>query len=260
MAKALFMEERRRSIVEKLQEVGRVSVNELSEWLSVSAVTIRQDLRALEEENLLERTHGGAMLPRGSALSAELSFEVRNRVNHNVKDAIARRAAAIVQSGQSIALDASTTCYRMLPYLKQLDRLIIVTNSLMIAQSCLDSPQIDVFMPGGRLRRDSISLVGKPDELPSVNLNYGFFGAHGISKSAGITESSRAEVEIKQALMEHCLEVYFVLDATKWGRVAPYTIESPHHYNTIITSQNIPEVELNYFSKVIGLTIVQVED
>jgi DeoR/GlpR family transcriptional regulator of sugar metabolism len=254
MPKQLYMEERRRHIIERLQDLGRVSVNELSEWLDVSAVTIRQDLRALEQENLLDRTHGGAVLRRDTTGGSDLSFEVRNRVNHSAKDNLARKAASLVESGYSIALDASTTCFRMLPYLKKLERLIIVTNSLMIAQNCLDSPHIEVFMPGGKLRRDSISLVGKPEELPDINLNCGFFGANGISKTAGITESSRAEVEIKQAIMYHCLQVYFVLDATKWGRISPFTLAAVGDLATtepysVITSKQAPVDEVREFQK-----------
>jgi DeoR family fructose operon transcriptional repressor len=253
MPKQLYMEERRRQILDKLNEFGRVSVNDLSEWLDVSAVTIRQDLRALEQEHRLERTHGGAVLRQESS-SSDLSFEVRNRVNHGAKDAIARRAASIVKSGDSIALDASTTCFRMLPYLKQLERLIVVTNSLMISQNLLDSSHIDVFMPGGQLRRDSISLVGKPDELPNINLNYGFFGANGASKNAGITESSRAEVEIKQGIMSNCLEVFFLLDHTKWGKVTPFTLahatdETASERYTIITSKQAPVDEVRVFQQ-----------
>lgn len=242
MPDRLFLEERRQRIIEQLRDEGRVSVRDLSVQLDVSEVTIRQDLRALEQQNLLERTHGGAVLPTETRFAPELSFDVRNRVLHSEKEAIARYAAALVQSGESIALDASTTCFRMLPHLKQLDRLIIVTNSLMIAQNCLDSPHIEVFMPGGKLRRDSVSLVGQPDDLPTINLTHGFFGAHGISETSGVTESTQAEAEMKQAMMAHCLEAYFLVDSSKWGRVAPFPMADPtmHDRITLITSATAP--------------------
>jgi len=261
MTKQLYMEERRRHILDRLADQGRVSVNELSEWLDVSAVTIRQDLRALEQENQLERTHGGAVLRKEPSIASDLSFEVRNRVNHGEKDLLARKAASLVNSGDSIALDASTTCFRMLPYLKQLERLIIVTNSLMITQNCLDAPHIDVFMPGGRLRRDSISLVGKPDDLPDINLNYGFFSANGISKAAGLTESNRAEVEIKQAIMSHCLEIYFLVDNSKWGKITPFTLAQPtdsdasSRYHVITSKQAPPEQVLAFQQHGVGFLL-----
>ena len=243
----LYMEERRRSILEQLNRLGRVSVRDLSELLSVSTVTIRQDLKALEEADLLERTHGGAVLPLPRSNTPERSFDVRLREHKAVKDALAYEAAARVQSGFSIALDASTTVFAMLPYLKKLERLLIITNSLVLAQNCLDSPQIEVYMPGGRLRRDSISLVGKPDELPDIHLNIGFFGAHGIAVEAGITESSLEEVRMKQAMMQHCLKTCILVDDRKWGKIAPYTLVEAAAVTEIITPASSPAAMLDEF-------------
>ncbi len=236
----LFMEERRRIILETLRQRGRISVAELSELLSVSAVTIRQDLRALEHDQLLERTHGGAVLPVSRTPAPELSFEVRLREYKAAKHLLAQAALSRVQSGDSIALDSSTTVFALLPHLRRLERLIIVTNSLMVAQQCLDTPQIQVFMPGGRLRRDSISLVGKPEELPDINLTVGFFSAHGISPETGITESSQEEVQMKRALMERCRVKYCLVDGRKWGKVAPYTLANPAEFTTVLTTADAP--------------------
>lgn len=240
----LFMEERRRTILEHLTRQGRVSVRDLSELLNVSTVTIRQDLTALEAASLLERTHGGAVLPLPKSPSPERSFDVRLREHKQVKDLLAREAASRVQSGFSIAMDASTTVFAMLPYLKKLERLIIITNSLVLAQNCLDSPHIEVYLPGGRLRRDSISLVGRPEELPDINLNAGFFGAHGIALEAGLTESSMEEVNMKQAMMEHCLKTWVLVDERKWGKVAPYTLADPASVSEIITPASVPPAML----------------
>src|SRR5690606_9692772 len=129
MSEPLFMAERRSSILEMLREQGRVSVNELSKRLLVSAVTIRHDLRALEDDKLLERTHGGAVLPRRKPVTPELTFDARLREQRAVKDALAQEAAKRVQAGATIALDSSTTVFAMLPILKRLSRLIVVTHS-----------------------------------------------------------------------------------------------------------------------------------
>ncbi len=240
----LFLKERRRVILEQLERLGRVSVKDLSELLNVSAVTIRQDLQALEDAAMLERTHGGAVLPKQPHPTPELSFEVRLRENKTTKEQLALKAAALVQSGDSIALDASTTVFAMMPYLKKLDRLIIVTNSLYLAQNCLNSPNIQVLMPGGMLRRDSISLVGNPNELPDINLNAGFFGAHGISPDTGLTESSMEEVIMKRSMMENCLATYCIIDERKWGKVAPFTLAAPDELTGIITTNKVPPAAL----------------
>jgi DeoR/GlpR family transcriptional regulator of sugar metabolism len=238
MAKPLFVEERRQAILDQLKRDGRVSVEALSEVMHVSAVTIRQDLRALEEAGLLQRTYGGAISRGAAPHLPELSFHIRQSRNRSEKDAIAAAAIRLVENGYSVALDASTTSYALIPYLRRFDKLTIVTNSLVTAQSFLEEPRIEVLMPAGRLRRDSISLVGRPDELPDINLNIGFFGARGITLRNGITDVDPDEVLMKQAMMARCLSVVVLVDATKWGQVAPYTVRPVSGIDHIITSNN----------------------
>jgi DeoR family fructose operon transcriptional repressor len=237
----LFVEERRRAILEQLRQNGRVFVKDLSGQLRVSAVTIRQDLRSLEEDGLLERTYGGAVQRASSGMyPPELSFDVRQGKQVHAKEVIAAAAAAHVRDSDAIALDASTTSYAMVPYLKQVGRLTIVTNSLVIAQSFLDTPKIQVLMPGGRLRRDSVSLVGKPDFLPGINLNLGFFGTRGITIASGVTESDADEAAMKAAMVAHCMAAIIVADASKWGQVAPYTFAQIDQVASIITTGDAP--------------------
>lgn len=249
MTEALFMAERRRTILDELSEYGRVSVKDLSEKLQVSAVTIRQDLRALEEERLLERTHGGAVLPQRRAVTPELTFDVRLRSQHYSKDAIAREAARRIQPNTTIALDSSTTAYSILPYIKQIERLIVVTYGLMIAQALLDCPQIQVIMPGGTLRRDSIALVSNPQTLPDIHINNGFFSAHGITIETGPTESSLEEATMKRALMARCVSSYYLIDEPKWGKVGPFSLASPKEINGIITTRDAPREAVEYFRR-----------
>lgn len=239
MSEQLFMEERRRSILNELEHFGRVSVKNLSDKLNVSEVTIRQDLRALADSNLLERTHGGAVLPTTRGATPELSFDVRLREHNAIKTRIAHRASQYIVSGDSIALDASTTVFAMIPFLKQLDRLIVVTNSLAVAQEFIDSPNIQVLMPGGQLRRDSVSLVGTPDGLPNINLTAGFISVHGYTQETGFTESSQEEVEIKQAMFGICRSKYILMDDRKWGKIAPFTMVGADDTSiSVITSKN----------------------
>jgi DeoR family transcriptional regulator, fructose operon transcriptional repressor len=237
----LFVEERRRLILEQLTQHGRVSVKTLSDRLGVSTVTIRQDLRALAESGYLERTYGGAVRKAESEAPPELSFHVRQKRNSQNKEAIAAAAAALVKDGSSVALDASSTVFAMSRYLKKLKKLTVVTNSLITAQSFLDSPHIQVLIPGGRLRRDSISIVGKPDGLPTINLNYGFFGTRGLSPGSGITDVDADEVSIKQAMIAHCVSAVVLADGSKWGEVAPYTFASFQEIERIITDDSAPE-------------------
>jgi len=236
-----FVQERRRLILERLQTEGRVSVRKLSAELHVSEVTIRQDLRALEDHGLLDRTYGGAVRRDTPALLPELSFNTRLGKYKREKDRVAAYAARLIQDGYSLALDASTSVYALVPYLKQFKKLTIVTNSLIIAQHLLDVPQIQVYLPGGRLRRDSISIVGRPEGFPDINLNLGFFGARGVSLANGFTDVDADEVSIKQALLGRCVTAALLVDHSKWGQVAPYTFARPHQISRIITGVEAPE-------------------
>lgn len=238
---SLFVEERRRMILDRLRQHGRVSVRELSASMSVSEVTIRQDLRMLETEGLLERTHGGALLREAASGPPELSFHTRMARKRVQKEAIASAAAALVDEGDAIALDASTTVFMLAGMLKAHRRLTIVTNSLHLANYFLDAPQITVMLPGGRLRRDSISLVGRPEGLPDINLRLGFFGARGVSVASGVTDVDIDEVAMKQAMISRCAQSIVLIDGSKWDRLGAYTFLRLSHVSCIITTDDAPE-------------------
>jgi DeoR family fructose operon transcriptional repressor len=249
MPESLFVEERRRVILDQLKEQGRVSVKDLSEAMNVSAVTIRQDLRALEEGGLLERTYGGAVRRESTTVLPEMSFHVRLGKKHREKEAMAAAAAALIREGDSVALDASSTAYSLVPHLKTFKRITVVTNSLITAQSFLDSPHVNVLLPGGRLRRDSISIVGRPEGLPDVNLNIGFFSARGVNLSGGVSDVDADEVAIKQAMMGRCVSVVVMIDGSKWGQVAPYPFIRAEQIRHIITSDDAPLDMVNEMRK-----------
>lgn len=246
---SLFLEERRRAIVEQLEKSGRVTVKLLSDMMDVSEVTIRQDLRALEEQGVLERTYGGAVYRGGGGNLTEMSFKTRLMTNRAKKEALAAAATHLIHDGHSIALDSSTTVYVLAPYLRKFNKLTIVTNGLMAAQTFLGDPerQTRVLLPGGRLRSDAISVVGQSGNLPDVNLHIGFFSSRGISEEVGASEVDPDEVLVKQALIERCMHTVFLIDGSKWGKIAPYTIVPPGKIEHIITTDDAPSALVDHF-------------
>lgn len=116
-----------------------------------------------------------------------------------------------------------------------------------------------MLLPGGALRRDSISLVGNPNSLPDINLNLGFFSAQGVTFESGITEIGPDEAEMKRALMSRCLTKIITVDASKWGKVAPYTYAAARDVARIITTSGFPEVEALPFRQA-GIQIEVVSD
>ncbi len=261
MSDPLFLEERRRVILELLEQRGRVTVKELSDEMQVSEVTIRQDLRALQELGLLERTYGGAVARGGSIGLKELSFNLRQMKKRDQKDAIAALAATLVHDGYSIALDSSTTVHAMLPYLKAFDNLTIVTNSLMVAQGFLDKDDhhTRVLLAAGRLRRDSISVVGMPESLPQVNLNLCFFSARGVIESVGASEIDPDEVVVKQTMIARSAESVLLVDGSKWGMIAPFTIVPLSSLRHVITSSDAPPDQVARFRS-LGVRVDVAED
>jgi DeoR family fructose operon transcriptional repressor len=135
----------------------------------------------------------------------------------------------------------------MAQYVKQFSKLTLVTNGIMLAQSFVDKPEIQVLMPGGRLRRDSISLVGAPETLPEINLNIGFFSARGLAEGIGASELDLDEVQVKQALMRRCVRRVLLVDESKWGQVAPYTLVAPDQIERVITTRAAPSALVAYF-------------
>ncbi|MEQ8676285.1 MAG: DeoR/GlpR family DNA-binding transcription regulator [Aggregatilineales bacterium] len=258
MTSQLFMEERRRIILDQLRQLGRVSVNNLSELLNVSAVTIRQDLKSLEADGLLERTHGGAVeRDPNRVVQSELSFDIRRAKNFAEKEALGRAAAAMVKDGYGIAIDASSTACSLVQYLGDIDGLTVVTNSIIVTEQLLGNIRAEVILPGGRLRRDSVSLIGSPQTLPDVNLNIGFVSAWGITREAAMTEVSSEETEMKRALLNLCLTKVVLVDSSKWGQVAPYTYAKFNEIDKIITTDNVPEEVLReYESLALNLEVI----
>jgi len=228
--------ERRQNILTAIEAVGQLSVIELSEQFDVSEVTIRQDLQALSKQGLLLRTRGGAL---STNTLPELSFDVRQQQKSAQKVRIGQAAANLVASGDTIILDASTTAQAMIPFIKERSELTIITNSLKAALSLLDAPQIQVILPGGNLRRESISLVGhqQGDVAQSLNVGWGFFGVRGVTVAEGLTDVNPAEVAMKRAMVERCRKVVGMADARKWGNVAAATFATLDQVQTLITDE-----------------------
>jgi DeoR/GlpR family transcriptional regulator of sugar metabolism len=231
--------ERRQQILEAVEKAGQLSVLELSTLFDVSEVTIRQDLQALSERGLLLRTRGGAV---STNTMPEFSFDVRQQQYAAQKARIGQAAASLVSPGDTIFLDASTTASAIIPHIKDYPELTVITNSLKTAMSLLDTPQIQVILPGGNLRRESISLVGPTGEglLAEINVQIGFFGARGVTVEEGLTDVNLNEVAMKRAMVERCRRVIGVVDARKWGKVAASTFALLDQIDVLITDNGAP--------------------
>lgn len=243
--KDVSVAERRQAILDRVNDAGRVSVSELSQHFGLSEVTIRQDLQALADGGLVLRTHGGAIA--ANATRDYLSLNLRRQQQVQEKAAVGAAAAELIADGDAVFLDSSSTALAIAQCLKDRRYLTVVTNGLAIAQELLDAAGVEVMVVGGRLRRDTASLVGTAglDLLRYVNLRRGFFGSHGITLADGLTDVSSDEAELKRPVVEACREVVAVVDRTKWGRVGVASFASARQISTVITDRDAPRAQVD---------------
>jgi DeoR/GlpR family transcriptional regulator of sugar metabolism len=241
---AFSQRQRMQEVLRLLETRDAVAVSELAEAFSVSEVTIRSDLSALARQGLVARVRGGVRaLQHGHS---ELGFDLRLRLEVEPKRAIARAAAAMVEDGQAVALDASTTAYYLALELRARRELVVVTNGLVVAAALADAPGLSVLVTGGMLRLSAMSLVGDlgTDVLRTTRISKGFLGARGLSLERGLMDLNPDEVRIKQEMAEACERVIGILDATKWHRSALLSFVPREHVAAIVTDAAAPAGEI----------------
>lgn len=239
----LYPTERQQRVFEFLFKHGRASVSELSQLFGVSEVTIRADLQALADQNLITRTHGGAVLLQRIP---DLSLTLRRQQQVNEKESIGAAAAEMVANGDAIFLDASSTTLTLADHLREMRDLTVLTHSLVVAQVLLDAPAVTVVLTGGVLQRDTISLI-EPEGLAvfrKFNIKTGFFGAHGWTIRDGLTDVSVAEADVKREVVNMCRTVVALIDVTKWGRIGPCSFAAASQVHRIITDRQVPEEQV----------------
>lgn len=236
---ALSPERRREQLVGYLGSRDRASVGELSQVLGVSEVTIRKDLDVLESQGLLLRVHGGAMVSGRGRL--ELHFATREQERLDEKRRIAQAAARLVQSGQRIFLDGSTTALQVARLLKDREELTVVTNGLYTALELNFSAGVTTIVVGGTMRHRSSSLVGSlsAELLQRLRVEIGFFGARAVTAD-GLMEADLEEAQLKQRLVQVSTMTVGIVDSSKFGATAFSVFALPHELDRIITDHAAP--------------------
>jgi DeoR/GlpR family transcriptional regulator of sugar metabolism len=254
----LSQSERMEHVLRLLETRDYVQVAELSQAFAVSEVTVRSDLTELARQGLVARIRGGVRaLQHGQS---EVGFDLRLRLEVDRKRAIARAAAAMVNEGEAVALDASTTAYYLALELRSKRELVVVTNGLLVATALADAPGITVLVTGGMLRLSAMSLVGDfgADVLRTTRINKGFLGARGLSLSRGLMDLNPDEVRIKQEMADACEQVYGIFDGTKWHRSALLAFISVEELAGIITDSSAPTIEVEAW-RAAGVNVVSVD-
>jgi DeoR family fructose operon transcriptional repressor len=235
-------EVRQRQIVALLQESGSLRIAELSQMLDVSDETVRRDLAVLQEQGLLTRTRGGALV---ESVSLETSFQRRMRENGVEKREIARIAASYVEDGSTIIIDSGSTMAHLVNQLRSKRDLVVITNGINHVEDLLSNPSLTVVVTGGMVRRVTMGAAGPlaAEALSSLHADHTFLAAHGFSAEAGMMYPSFDEVAVKRAMITAGAEVTLLADGTKCGRASMVKVAPLGELNRIITSPPIPESE-----------------
>ena len=228
--------ERRQRTLDLLRRQPGIRVPELAKLLKVSEGTIRNDLRALEKAGELTRVRGGAVVRHGRDFISP-AFSARAEVNATTKKRIGRWAADMVEDGDSVLLDSSSTVFHIAPFLLGRSNLTVITNGIEVAYALAENPTHTIILIGGVLRPDRALTVGYLGEkiLENLHIKTAFVSCSGFSVERGLTQVDIQEAQLKSRMIESAERVVALIDSTKFGKVdlTPFaTVEQISHILT----------------------------
>jgi DeoR/GlpR family transcriptional regulator of sugar metabolism len=214
--------ERRRQLLELLHREPGLQVPELARCLGVSQGTVRNDLNALAQEKRLIRVRGGGVvLADSSSLTRNSAFAARLNTHLGAKQNIGRQAAQLIQDGDALLLDASSTVYHMAQFLRDRRELRIITNGLEVARLLAQNPTHTVNVVGGIFRPGPESLVGPWSErfLNDIRIKTAFVSCSGFTPEGGMTEVDVYEAHFRVKAVEGAQRVVALIDSSKFGKI-----------------------------------------
>jgi DeoR family transcriptional regulator of aga operon len=228
------------AILDQLRKSGNVTVEFLSEELGTSLVTIRRDLDQLEQDGLLQRTHGGAALIEPlfyEPFKNDRTFQAHLEKSSAEKRRIGRAAAALIEKGDTIALTPGTTTLEIIRGLPLNQNITVVTNTVNVAMELSKRKDLDIFVTGGHLRGDWFSLVGPTavDSLQKMLIHTLFIGADALDGEWGASCLSADEANLNAAMVKLSRRRVAVIDSSKIGKMAGWRICETAQLDVLIT-------------------------
>lgn len=233
--------ERKNAIIDYLREHETASVDELAKKLNVSSMTIRRDLQYLEDNNMLTRTFGGAVLNRGLAIEIPYRKKI---INHkDEKRRIARYAASLVQDGQIVLLDSGTTSMEIAKLLKSKQNLIIVTPDIKIASYMAFSTDFKVLCTGGIIQNSTGTCLGSDAVrfLEGINVNIGFLASSSVDVQNGISTPTLEKSDMKKQIIKSSDQCILVADRSKFNKKSFVKISNLNEFDEIVTDSDLDE-------------------
>lgn len=246
-------------ILRLVSEARFAAVGVLAAAMDVSEITVRRDLAQLEADGVIKRTHGGAV-PLGALTNSTLdafepAFEARRRQSQEAKQRIARVAAGLIGRGETVALDVGTTVLAFAKSIVGRDDVKVVTNNLRAARLLADS-QIEVYVPGGRVRAREHAITGPiaAAALEAYWFDTAIIGVAGLT-ATGLYDYSPDDSEIKRVFMRRSRRVIVLADRTKFGRLALVEVAPLAEGMTVVTDE-APGRDLDRALAALKVTVV----
>lgn len=227
-------------ILHKLNEDGRVIINKLSEELNVSGVTIRKDLKLLEDKNLLFRTHGGAS--KSNPYMNERTIKEKETINVEAKQAIAKEAVRMMGDTGSIIIGSGTTVFQVARFLYPKSPLTVITPAVRVTLEVCNRPNIEVVQLGGVIRPNSSSVAGANAEqlLGEISSGMLFLGVDGIDLDFGLSITNLAEATLNKKMIESAQKLVVLADSSKFGKRGLGKVCGLEQVHSVITDSGVP--------------------
>ncbi|MEJ7692272.1 DeoR/GlpR family DNA-binding transcription regulator [Daejeonella sp.] len=210
--------ERHQLILKKLQEDGQVNIQDLSDLMEVSGVTIRKDLKLLEDKNLLFRTRGGGSIT--NPYTVERPINEKELIKREEKQKIASAAIALIDQNDSIIIGSGTTVFELARCLHPTKHLTVITPAVKVTMELCNRPNVDVLQLGGLTRPNSSSVTGSHAEriLEDISCGILFLGIDGIDLEFGLSITNLTEASLNQKMIESAQVIAILADSSKFGR------------------------------------------
>ncbi len=237
----MFLEERYEKIIELLEKKGRVTVKELSQSFNVTEDCIRKDLRELENRGNLKRVYGGAMIQRNHSDIKPL--DERKNINIDTKRSAALRAVDLIEEGDIIFLDVSTTNLEMAKILNKTDiKITVVSNMLEIILELRKNPTIRTISIGGEFNKEVGAIVGAAANryISEFTFDKAFIGVCGVNMDTGnISTLDLEDGNTKKTIIKCSNKSYIVMENEKFNYDEFFKFASITDISSIITEQGI---------------------
>ncbi len=233
------MNPRQTQILDLIRHEGRVGVDDLALRFGFTVQTIRRDLTDLAEAGRVERVHGGAVLPSGTA---NIAYDERRALNAGAKAAIARACAAEIPDGASVFLGIGTTTEAVAAALSGHSGLLVVTNNMTVARILATHPGCEVVVTGGALRQSDGGLVGPVavQGLRQFKVDLAVIGCSALDAAGDVLDFDLAEVEVSRAALDTARAAWLVADHAKFSRTAPARVATLTAFAAMFTDRPVP--------------------